>query len=80
MAAGARFDHVPYYDPIRRGITFDKMLDGLALAHPGDVVLMQGVYGNVQPFAPDAPPQEAALPPLALSVHSHDTPERVCVL
>lgn len=46
MAAGARFDHVPYYDPIRREITFDKMLNGLALARPGDVLLMQGVCHN----------------------------------
>ncbi|MHA6346357.1 aminotransferase class I/II-fold pyridoxal phosphate-dependent enzyme [Roseivivax sp. CAU 1761] len=28
-AAGARFAQLPYYDPIRREITFEAMLDGL---------------------------------------------------
>lgn len=39
-AARARFEHVPYYDPIQREITFDQMLDGLSAAKPGDVFLM----------------------------------------
>lgn len=45
-AARARFEHVPYYDPIQREITFDQMLDGLSAAKPGDVFLMQGVCHN----------------------------------
>ena len=45
-AAHARFAHVPYYDPIKRKITFDQMLDGLSAAKPGDVFLMQGVCHN----------------------------------
>ncbi|NIZ11896.1 aromatic amino acid transaminase [Phaeobacter sp. HF9A] len=45
-AAGARFSQVPYYDPIRRAITFDQMLDGLAAAKSGDVFLMQGICHN----------------------------------
>lgn len=45
-AARARFAPVPYYDPIRREITFEAMLDGLQAARPGDVFLMQGVCHN----------------------------------
>ncbi len=45
-AAGAAFAHVPYYDPIRREITVDQMLEGLRAAKPGDVFLMQGVCHN----------------------------------
>ncbi len=45
-AAGARFSHLPYYDPIQREITFDQMLDGLKGAKSGDVFLMQGVCHN----------------------------------
>ncbi len=45
-AAGARFAHLPYYDPIQREITFDQMLDGLKGAKSGDVLLMQGVCHN----------------------------------
>lgn len=45
-AARARYAHVPYYDPIKREITFDQMLDGLSAAKPGDVFLMQGVCHN----------------------------------
>lgn len=45
-AAGAPFQSVPYYDPIRREIVFDQMLDGLKAAQPGDVFLMQGVCHN----------------------------------
>ncbi|WP_417712885.1 aromatic amino acid transaminase [Pseudophaeobacter arcticus] len=46
QAAGARFRQVPYYDTIRRAITFDQMLDGLSAAKSGDVFLMQGVCHN----------------------------------
>lgn len=45
-AARACFAHVPYYDPIRREITFEQMLNGLKAAKPGDVFLMQGVCHN----------------------------------
>ncbi|MGI3166022.1 aromatic amino acid transaminase [Pseudooceanicola sp. 200-1SW] len=45
-AAHAGFAQVPYYDPIKREITFDQMLDGLSAAKPGDVFLMQGVCHN----------------------------------
>lgn len=45
-AARARYAHVPYYDPIKREITFEQMLDGLSAAKPGDVFLMQGVCHN----------------------------------
>ena len=57
-AAGARFAHVPYYDPIRREITFDAMLDGLRAARPGDVFLMQGVCHN--PTGADMTPAQFA--------------------
>lgn len=45
-AAHARFAHVPYYDRLRREITFDQMLDELKAAKAGDVFLMQGVCHN----------------------------------
>lgn len=45
-AAGARYQALPYYDPLRRVLTFDQMLDGLKAAQPGDVFLMQGVCHN----------------------------------
>jgi aspartate/tyrosine/aromatic aminotransferase len=45
-AAGASFDFVPYYDSIQREIQFQKMLNGLEAAKPGDVFLMQGVCHN----------------------------------
>ncbi|MEP2783904.1 MAG: aromatic amino acid transaminase [Pseudoruegeria sp.] len=45
-AAGARFAHVPYYDAIKREITFEQMLDGLKSGKQGDVFLMQGVCHN----------------------------------
>lgn len=45
-AAGAKFAQVPYYDPIRREITFEQMLNGLKAAKPGDVFLMQGTCHN----------------------------------
>lgn len=45
-AAGARFQSVPYYDPIQREILFEQMLEGLATARPGDIFLMQGVCHN----------------------------------
>lgn len=45
-AARAKFTHVSYYDPIRREILFDQMLEGLKSAKRGDVFLMQGVCHN----------------------------------
>lgn len=45
-AAGARYQALPYYDPLRGTLTFDQMLDGLKAAQPGDVFLMQGVCHN----------------------------------
>ena len=45
-AAGARFQTVPYYDPLLRELMFDQMLDGLKEAQAGDVFLMQGVCHN----------------------------------
>lgn len=45
-AARTPFAHVPYYDPIRREITFERMLGALQGAKPGDVFLMQGVCHN----------------------------------
>lgn len=45
-AAGADYSYVPYYDAIKREITFDQMLDGLKAAKRGDVFLMQGVCHN----------------------------------
>ena len=45
-AAHARFAHVPYYDRLRREITFDQMLDALNATKPGDIFLMQGVCHN----------------------------------
>ncbi len=55
-AAGARFAHVPYYDPVRRDITFEKMLDGLRAAQKGDVFLFQGVCHN--PTGADMSPEQ----------------------
>jgi len=55
-AAGARFADVPYYDPLRREITFEQMLDGLQAARPGDVFLMQGVCHN--PTGADMTPEQ----------------------
>ena len=46
IAAGAKFQAVPYYDPILREIMFEQMLDGLKEARTGDVFLMQGVCHN----------------------------------
>ncbi|MBY6163529.1 aromatic amino acid transaminase [Mameliella alba] len=57
-AAGARFAHVPYYDPLRRQITFDRMLAGLEKARAGDVFLMQGVCHN--PTGADMTPEQVA--------------------
>lgn len=45
-AAGARYQALPYYDPLLGTLTFDQMLDGLKAAQPGDVFLMQGVCHN----------------------------------
>lgn len=45
-AAGAHCQALPYYDPLRRALTFGQMLDGLKAAQPGDVFLMQGVCHN----------------------------------
>ncbi|MEO9896812.1 MAG: aromatic amino acid transaminase [Paracoccaceae bacterium] len=45
-AARARFAHVPFYDRLRREITFDQMMEGLNAAKSGDVFLMQGVCHN----------------------------------
>lgn len=45
-AAGARFQPVPYYDPLTTEIVFEQMLAGLKMAKPGDVFLMQGVCHN----------------------------------
>ena len=56
QAAGASFRQVPYYDPIRREITFDQMLDGLSAAKAGDVFLMQGVCHN--PTGADLSPEQ----------------------
>lgn len=55
-AAGALFKSVPYYDPIRREIVFDQMLEGLNAAQPGDVFLMQGVCHN--PTGADMTPDQ----------------------
>ncbi len=45
-AAGALYQTLPYYDPLRSVLTFDQMLDGLNAAQPGDAFLMQGVCHN----------------------------------
>ena len=45
-AAGAEFQSVPYYDPLKRKIMFNQMLEGLQKARTGDVFLMQGVCHN----------------------------------
>jgi len=45
-AAGVRFKSLPYYDPLKREILFDQLLDGLKQARLGDVFLMQGVCHN----------------------------------
>lgn len=58
MAAGASFAPVPYYDALRREITFDQMLDGLSAAKPGDIFLMQGVCHN--PTGADMSPDQFA--------------------
>ncbi len=55
-AAGARFQSVPYYDPILRGILFEQMLVGLDAAQPGDVFLMQGICHN--PTGADLTPEQ----------------------
>lgn len=55
-AAGGRFAHVPYYDPIKRKITFAQMLDRLSAAKAGDVFLMQGVCHN--PTGADMTPEQ----------------------
>ncbi|PRY91005.1 aromatic amino acid transaminase [Donghicola tyrosinivorans] len=57
-AAGARFQALPYYDPIQSKITFDQMLDGLQAANAGDVFLMQGVCHN--PTGADMSPEQFA--------------------
>ena len=57
-AARARFASVPYYDPLRREITFERMLDGLKSAKPGDVFLFQGVCHN--PTGADMSPDQLA--------------------
>lgn len=56
MAAGAKFAHLPYYDPLRREIMFEHMLDGLKAAKPGDIFLMQGVCHN--PTGADMTPEQ----------------------
>jgi len=59
-AAGVRFKSLPYYDPLKREILFDQLLDGLKQARPGDLFLMQGVCHN--PTGADmSPAQFAAL-------------------
>lgn len=55
-ATRAQFAHVPYYDPLKREITFDQMLEGLSAAKPGDVVLSQGVCHN--PTGADMAPEQ----------------------
>jgi aspartate/tyrosine/aromatic aminotransferase len=45
-AAGGRFKSLPYYDPLKREILFDQLIDGLKQARSGDVFLMQGVCHN----------------------------------
>ncbi|PTX01542.1 aromatic amino acid transaminase [Pararhodobacter aggregans] len=57
-AARARFATVPYYDPLRREITFERMLDGLKAARRGDVFLFQGVCHN--PTGADLSPDQLA--------------------
>lgn len=57
-AAGARFQALPYYDPIQSKITFDQMLDGMRAAKAGDVFLMQGVCHN--PTGADMSPDQFA--------------------
>lgn len=57
-AAGARYQALPYYDPIQSKITFDQMLDGLQAAKAGDVFLMQGVCHN--PTGADMSPDQFA--------------------
>lgn len=57
-AAGARYQALPYYDPIQSKITFDQMLDGLQAAKAGDVFLMQGVCHN--PTGADMSPEQFA--------------------
>lgn len=56
MAARAEFAHLPYYDPLRREITFEQMLDALQAAKSGDVFLMQGVCHN--PTGADMTPEQ----------------------
>lgn len=55
-AAGARFEHVPYYDQMQREITFEQMLDALKSAKRGDVFLAQGVCHN--PTGADMTPEQ----------------------
>ena len=57
-AAGARYQALPYYDPIQSKITFDQMLDGLQAAKAGDVFLMQGICHN--PTGADMSPEQFA--------------------
>ncbi|WP_323020670.1 aromatic amino acid transaminase [Pararhodobacter sp.] len=57
-AARARFASVPYYDPLSREITFERMLDGLKAARRGDVFLFQGVCHN--PTGADLSPDQLA--------------------
>lgn len=45
-AAGAYCRFVPYYSQMECKLEFDRLIDGLMTAQPGDVFLMQGVCHN----------------------------------
>ena len=55
-AAGADWRAVPYYDRTHAELEFQRMLDGLAEAQPGDLFLFQGVCHN--PTGADMAPEQ----------------------
>lgn len=63
-AAGLAVADYPYYDPVARGVAADRMLEGLAAAKAGDVVVLH--LGCHNPTGADlAPDQWRALAALA---------------
>ena len=54
--AGVEMVRHPYYDPKNRRILFDEMLDALAEAEPGDLVLLHGCCHN--PTGADLSPEQ----------------------
>jgi len=54
LQAGFEVDTYPYYDPAARGIRFDAMLEALAAAAPGTVVVLHACCHNPTGYDLDA--------------------------